>query len=549
MGLGSVRVRLTLLVVLVALVVVGVAATVGTRLVEESLVDDVLDDTADERLALLEDVVLLEEGFEAFLPGLEGLVPSVEGIVAAELDAVLVTLTELDALGVTDGLYDEAGVAPGDPLPVLSWFGPLVLVDVDAGTAQAIDSEAFDSAVVPQDTLDTLARAYLAPGLDDLLAGGLLDGFGPGFGPVDLGALAELADDADTDPADPDSVTVRYARADLGGSEVVLAADVSDVVRSVDRIQRLLWLGAPLLVVLAAGVTWLLTGRALRPVERITTQVAEISSGSLHERVPRPRTDDEIARLASTMNEMLDRLEADDKRLRRFVSDASHELRTPVAVLRSDAEVALRPDQEIDEDFARGVLAESVRLEGIVDDLLVLARGDEAGRGSAAAEVDLDDIVLAEAARRRAVPVDTGGVSAGRVWGTEAACTRVVAHLLDNAARHARSTVAVRLAPAHGAVELVVDDDGPGVPAAERERIFERFTRLEEARDRDRGGAGLGLAVVAETVGSLGGSVTVGDAPLGGARFTVVLPGGATSREEMSGRDFSPSDDLPHDHL
>lgn len=551
MRLGSVRVRLTLLVAFVAVVVVGVAATVGTRLVEQSLVDDVLDDTADERLALLEDVGVVENEVEAFLPGLGAFLPSFEGIVDGELESILVTLAELDALGVTDGLYEAAEVGPGDPLPVLSWFGPLVFVDVDQGTVVDVDRNGFDGVVVPQDTLETLAGAYLAPDIDDLFDAGVIAGFLPGVGSPepddgDVGALV----DGEAAP-DPDDVTVRYARVELDGTEAVVAADVSDVVRSVDRIETVLWLAAPLLVLLAAAVTWILTGRALRPVEQITTRVAEISSGNLHERVPRPPTDDEIAHLATTMNDMLDRLETADRRRRRFVSDASHELRTPVAVLRSEAETALRPDQDIDEQFARGVLSESLRLEGIVDDLLVLARGDELGGGAGRGEIDLDDVVLAEAARRRAVPVDTAEVSAGRVWGSEAACTRVVAHLLDNAARHAESGVAVRLGPvgdhtgggAEGAtaddpvndVELVVDDDGPGVPVADRQRIFERFTRLEEARTRDRGGAGLGLAVVAETVRSLGGTVAVGDSPHGGARFTVTLPGVAASREEMSG--------------
>jgi signal transduction histidine kinase len=257
----------------------------------------------------------------------------------------------------------------------------------------------------------------------------------------------------------------------------------------------------PLLVVVAAAATWFLTGRALSPVRRMTRQVGVISGGTLHERVAVPGTGDEIQELGSTMNAMLDRLEADDQRLRQFVSDASHELRSPVAVLRSEAEVALRADSAVEtSELAEGVLGESLRLERIVADLLVLARGDEARTPTNTIAIDLDDVVLAEAARRRRVPVDVQSVSAGRVRGTREGCERVLVHLLDNAARHADTAVTVGLATADGTVTLTVDDDGPGIPETDRARIFERFTRLEAARTRDTGGAGLGLAVVAATV-------------------------------------------------
>lgn len=281
----------------------------------------------------------------------------------------------------------------------------------------------------------------------------------------------------------------------------------------------------PVLMILAAAVTWLLTGRALSPVRRMTGQVAVISSGTLHERVPVPRTRDEIEQLGLTMNAMLDRLEADDQRLRQFVSDASHELRSPVAVLRSESEVALREGSEADVvRLAEGVKEESLRLERIVADLLVLARGDEARTAAVSSVLDLDDVVLDEAARRRSVTIDTSDVSAGRIVGSAEQARRVVAHLLDNAARHASGRVAVRLRTTSSTVSLQVDDDGPGVPLADRQRVFERFTRLDEARARDGGGAGLGLAVVATTVAAMGGSVRVLDSPLGGARFAVEWP-------------------------
>jgi signal transduction histidine kinase len=259
-------------------------------------------------------------------------------------------------------------------------------------------------------------------------------------------------------------------------------------------------------------------------VRAITAQASTITGGTLSERVPVPASGDEIATLAITVNGMLDRLESNDVRRRRFVSDASHELRTPVAVLQSEAEVALRsPDRTDVEALASGVLEESTRMATIIDDLLSLARHDE-GVAAPTTEIDLDDIVLAEASRLRRVPVDVSAVSAGRVLGRPDELARVVAHLLDNATRHANERVAVSLTSTAAAVTLLVDDDGPGVPEAQRAAIFERFTRLDEARSRDAGGAGLGLAVVAGVVHRCGGSVSVESSDLGGARFVVSLP-------------------------
>jgi signal transduction histidine kinase len=236
------------------------------------------------------------------------------------------------------------------------------------------------------------------------------------------------------------------------------------------------------------------------------------------------------------MNAMLDRLQDDDDRRRRFVSDASHELRSPVAVLATAADVALRRsgqagpvgnDGPVDAadlaDLATTVRGEADRMEAMIADLLALARHDE-GLAPPPVVVDLDDIVLAEAARPRAVPVDVRGVSAGQVRGRADELTRMVTHLLDNAARHARSTVHVGLIASGGLVVLSVDDDGPGIAPEQRTAIFERFVRLDESRSRDRGGAGLGLAVVASTAQNVGGSVEVTESPIGGARFIVTIP-------------------------
>lgn len=285
--------------------------------------------------------------------------------------------------------------------------------------------------------------------------------------------------------------------------------------------------GIPILLLLVAVTTWKMTGMSLRPVERIRQQVAEISEDTeLNRRVPEPTGDDEIARLARTMNTMLDRLQGSRDRQRRFVSDASHELRSPIAAIRHQIETALaHPDGTSVEALLPDVLAEDLRMQALVEDLLLLARADEHTLAAIARPVDLDDVVLTEARRLRqrgAVRVDTRDVSAGRVLGDATALHRLVRNLTDNAERHAGSVVRLGVQSQPGQVTLTVTDDGPGVPAAERAHVFERFARLDDARARDTGGAGLGLAIVAAVAGAHGGSVHIESTE--GARFVVLLP-------------------------
>ena len=221
---------------------------------------------------------------------------------------------------------------------------------------------------------------------------------------------------------------------------------------------------------------------------------------------------------------MLDRLEESSLRQRRFVSDASHELRSPVASIRAQLEVALRKGDAADWNAVAGrVLEEDARLEDAVAELLELARAEE-GAPLDQADVDLDELVLEEARRERRVAVDTTKVSAGRVQGSATQLARAVRNLLDNACRHAERRVDVTLAPHDGSVRLTIDDDGPGVAPEDRERVFDRFTRLDEGPRRDAGGVGLGLSMVRVIVERHGGHVGVDEAPIGGARFTVTLP-------------------------
>jgi len=287
-----------------------------------------------------------------------------------------------------------------------------------------------------------------------------------------------------------------------------------------------LGVAVPILLVVVAGTSWLLVGRALRPVEAMRREVAAITATELDRRVPEPAVRDELGRLAATMNAMLDRLQGAHERQRRFVSDASHELRSPLATILTRVEVGLAHRDDTDwVRFAQSVHREGVRLDRLVDELLTLSRADNGAEPEACALVDLDELVLAEvdAVRTRGgVTVELSPFSAARIRGHPEQLRRVIRNLLDNAERHAAGAVRVGLWVADGA-ELVVADDGEGIPAADRDRVFDRFYRLQAARDRDSGGAGLGLAIVAEIVAGHGGQVWVADAP-GGAELHVRLP-------------------------
>ncbi|MDY7088272.1 MAG: HAMP domain-containing sensor histidine kinase [Actinomycetota bacterium] len=311
------------------------------------------------------------------------------------------------------------------------------------------------------------------------------------------------------------------------GYRATVAVSLEDVDDSTEALLTPLLVGVPLLVLVVGGTTWVVASRALAPVERIRREVEEITGDRLDRRVPEPEARDEIGRLARTMNRMLGRLQDSRDRQREFVADASHELRSPVAGIRQAAEVArAHPGALPDGELAATVLEETARLQRLVDQLLLLTRADDGGARRAHHDIDLDDLALSEAKRlsRTGLKVDTAGVGAGRVRGDSAALAQLLRNLTDNAARHATTTVAISVRTASGAVELTVDDDGPGIPADQRERVFDRFVRLDEARARDDGGSGLGLAIVRAIVTAHSGVVTASTSDLGGARFTVRFP-------------------------
>jgi signal transduction histidine kinase len=317
-----------------------------------------------------------------------------------------------------------------------------------------------------------------------------------------------------------------------GRLKVTSAAPVDQVARSIDALRRALVIGLPALVAGVAIIAFLLVGRALRPVEAIRAEVDAITGSTMHRRVPEPPIGDEIGRLARTMNAMLDRLDATATRQRQFVADASHELRSPVAVIRTGLEVARRKaDRANWSAVADAALAEESRLEALLDDLLLLATHDESGAPARqAGPVNLSALVSAEAQRPRRVPVDVAHPDTNAttepvvIPGADGDLTRMVSNLVDNAARHAATVVHIDLASQNDIVRLTVDDDGPGIAPGDRHRIFERFARLDDSRSRDRGGSGLGLAVVRSIVTRHRGHVWVEDSPTGGARFVVELP-------------------------
>jgi signal transduction histidine kinase len=284
---------------------------------------------------------------------------------------------------------------------------------------------------------------------------------------------------------------------------------------------------------MVAIVAWLTAGRTLRRVDRLCGEVAAITargadgaSGAPARRVLAAGSD-ELARLGSTLNQMLDSLARTAERQRRFVADAAHELRTPIAGLAASVEVAAsQPQRPADDGFLTEQLGGLHALGHLVNDLLVLAALD----GHAPARhrpVDLSGVV-ADCVRLARTPsgvrIRADDLPSAVVGGDESQLSRIVANLIDNALRHARAEVAVDVVIEAGQVVVTVSDDGLGIPVADRERVWERFARLDDDRSRDGGGTGLGLALVRELAEAHGGTAAVTGSQSGGARFEVSLP-------------------------
>lgn len=277
----------------------------------------------------------------------------------------------------------------------------------------------------------------------------------------------------------------------------------------------------PTLTLLLAAAIWIVLGRALRPVEQLRRAAAQVARTGGPGSLPVPAADDELGALARTLNEMLDRLEVAAARQRAFVADAAHELRSPIASLRTSIEVAgAHPGAWSTAELAAELQPEVLRMQALVDDLLLLARVGAAP--VARAEVGLGGVVADAVAAARTAGRDVAVTVAGEgtAWVDAGAAARVVRNLVENAVRHAGGRVRVTVSDG----SVVVDDDGRGIRVEDRERVFERFVRLDEAREREAGGSGLGLAIAREVAREHGGDLELGSSPLGGLRATLRLP-------------------------
>lgn len=339
----------------------------------------------------------------------------------------------------------------------------------------------------------------------------------------DAAALPVVAED-ETVRVVVDGEAYLAASGEAAGGVLTVARSLDEAESAVTTATVLLAIAVPMLLALVGVVVWVVAGRALAPVERLRQQVDGIGASDLQRRVD--AGDDELGALAATMNRMLARIEHAQHMQRQFVSDASHELRSPLATIRQHAEVAVaHPATTSTDALGRVVLDEGARMQELVEGLLLLARLDE-NRQRATGPVDLDDLALHEARRLRGIGirVDATGIGAGRVRGNEALLARAIRNLTENAARHADALVTIRLSADDEWVRLQVEDDGAGIPPEDRERVFDRFARLDEGRARDEGGSGLGLAIVREVALVHHGTVRIDEGGSGGALFTLMIP-------------------------
>ena len=309
----------------------------------------------------------------------------------------------------------------------------------------------------------------------------------------------------------------------------VLAAEKVDPVglETLATAERILWGGVPAAALLVGGVAWFAVRRSLRAVGGIRAEVDGVRAGDLGRRVPVPDSGDEITELAVTMNEMLARLDSSVRRQSQFTADASHELRTPLASLRTQLEVQLAHPDRLDwRRSCENAVLDVTRMETLAADLLLLSKLD-ADQPAGTGPVALAGLVTTHVAARVAhdgVEIETDLEATPVVRGHAGRLERVLRNLVDNAERHAKSRVTITLTASGGESVLTVEDDGPGIPAGQRERVFDRFVRLDEDRAReDDGGSGLGLAIAAEIAHTHGGTLRVADST-SGARLELRLP-------------------------
>lgn len=395
-----------------------------------------------------------------------------------------------------------------------------------------IPSNGGDADVV--EVLDTQGKVRAASDYDT--RPGSPSGFPHPLPPRVLAGHPATLGDLDIGDGGDFRVLARPVRVDGRPATIVVGVSLEQAEHTLSSLTTGLAIGVPALTALVAWTISLTAGRTLRPVETLRSQAADITATDLHRRLDLPACQDEVHALGVTLNDMLARLDDASVAQRRFVADAAHELRSPLAALRAQLEVmSSYPDPDRDPRMAAALLEDTVRLHDLVEGLLALARSEDPARSRSqvARVIDLDEVVLAEVRRQRSLAradIDARRVSGGRVRGDAEALRCVVRNLLDNARRHADQRIRVTLGEQGGTVELTVSDDGSGIPAADRLRVFERFTRLDEARSREAGGSGLGLAIVGKVVTAHGGIAYADQDPapddggLGGARLVVRLP-------------------------
>jgi len=319
-----------------------------------------------------------------------------------------------------------------------------------------------------------------------------------------------------------------------GDLVLVVAVPIDDQRDALARLATLLWIGGPLALALTVGVTWLLVGATLRPVDSMRSEAAAISASEPGRRLPVPNSGDEVARLGETLNEMLDRLEEAHERERRFVDDASHELRTPLANLKAELDLALRRSRSVEEleRALRSASEESDRLSRLADDLLVLARADRGRLPVRRESVEVGRLVsgsveaFASFAADRGVEIEVRVPEDLRADVDELRLRQALGNLLDNALRYTPSggRVTIGAARRDGALRVEVRDTGEGFPAGSLPGVFEAFARPDASRARTDGGAGLGLAIVRAVAEAHGGTAEAGNVPGGGAEVVLTIP-------------------------
>jgi signal transduction histidine kinase len=353
---------------------------------------------------------------------------------------------------------------------------------------------------------------------------GVLIASSPGFViPIGVPADDITARTVDGIPESDDRARILSRQVDLdSGHHLIHTVEPMDAIdEAATALALSLALAVPIVTGLLGGLIWSMVGATLRPVEAIRAEVAKIGLSNLSRRVPESGND-EVGRLARTMNEMLAALERSSAKQRRFVADASHELRTPLARMRAELEVDDSHPETADPAATVVSMIEEVdRLQQLVDDLLVLAGAESAP--AAVAVVDLAVVVANETAGRGDGVLVTSEAEASPVRGSPGQLARLVRNLIDNALRHATTTVHVACRRIGSQVVLSVTDDGPGIPVGEQDRVFDPFYRIDEARS-PAGGAGLGLAIVREIAAAHSGSVVVDPHHHPGARLVVTFP-------------------------